>query len=106
MHGGQDERNLGVADLVLGVFSMFTDVAISVVHGDPGRSNIRISNDGTVGLLDFDESRGALQLDYTFPLHRRFRGYIQFFDGYGDSLIDYNADIERVGIGILLSDLL
>ena len=51
-------------------------------------------------------SRGAIQLDYTFPLYGRVRGYAQLFNGYGNSLIDYNHNITRAGVGFLLSDIL
>jgi Ser/Thr protein kinase RdoA (MazF antagonist) len=41
---------------VLAVFAAMSGVATSVVHGDPGPSNLRITDDGRVGLLDWDES--------------------------------------------------
>lgn len=42
---------------LLAVFGSFSDAPQSVIHGDAGASNLRICPDGTVGLLDFDESR-------------------------------------------------
>ena len=43
--------------LIKATFAEFADVPTAVVHGDPGRSNIRITDAGEIGLLDWDESR-------------------------------------------------
>ena len=53
-------------------------------------------------------SRGAVEGGWSFPLfgYPYMKGYVQIFSGYGESLIDYNHYVNRVGIGLLLSDLL
>lgn len=55
--------------------------------------------------LDLDEPRGAIQLDWSIPLgHSPVRGYVQYFYGYGDGLIDYDFIANRLSIGFLLTD--
>lgn len=56
--------------------------------------------------LEFNSNnRGAAQLDWTFPIAGvdDVFAYVQFFSGYGESLIDYNKHSDRISIGFSLS---
>lgn len=52
--------------------------------------------------------KGAAQLGVIIPFTRgettRARFYLHVFDGYGESLIDYDRRVRRIGLGFMLSD--
>jgi phospholipase A1 len=50
---------------------------------------------------NFSTNRGGVQLSWAFPLAGHFKGYAQYFSGYGQSLIDYNYYQNVVGLGLL-----
>jgi phospholipase A1 len=50
------------------------------------------------------ENKGAIQLGWSFPINDRIQGYVEYFNGYGESLIYYNHHAQRLGIGFKLTN--
>jgi len=56
--------------------------------------------------LESGFERGTVTLGWSFPLfhYKFFKGYIQYFSGYGMSLIDYDQYVNQIGIGLSFTD--
>ena len=91
----------------------YGDLLLSWRHGDSNLSALVRNN------LQQQNNRGSVQLDWSIPITRRpsldnvdvarqsgreLRFYVQFFTGYGETLIDYNHYQTTIGIGLMLSD--
>lgn len=49
-------------------------------------------------------SKGAIEFGCEFPLFDSgVSGYLQYFSGYGESLIDYDTKIDKIGLGFMVS---
>ncbi len=52
------------------------------------------------------ESRGSVEFDWSFPIAGRddLQFFVQYFDGYGESLIDFDIKSQRLGLGFKLGN--
>ncbi|WP_339721066.1 phospholipase A [uncultured Paraglaciecola sp.] len=50
------------------------------------------------------QNKGTIQLGWSFPINDRIQGYVEYFNGYGESLIYYNQHTQRLGIGFKLTN--
>ncbi|WP_083468479.1 phospholipase A [Stenotrophomonas pictorum] len=66
------------------------------------RNGHEVALTGRHSLRSGDRAHGSLQLDYGFPINNLLRGHVQVFDGYGESMIDYNHRATYVGVGVSL----
>ncbi|MCL4183932.1 MAG: phospholipase A [Burkholderiaceae bacterium] len=50
--------------------------------------------------------KGAVQIDYSRPtgFSPRLRWHLQYVDGYGESMLDYDTRVHRFGVGVMLND--
>jgi phospholipase A1 len=49
-------------------------------------------------------NRGAVELGWSYPITTNLRLYAQYFNGYGESLVDYDHRVNRIGFGVMLND--
>lgn len=91
---GNDDDNPDIEDYVGRGDAMLTYTHGGHVFTVLGRHSLRTG----------ENSRGAVQVDYGFPINRSFRAHMQLFHGYGESLIDYNHKATYLGLGISLLD--
>lgn len=54
--------------------------------------------------LESKLARGSTVLTISYPISKNFSLYGQYFNGYGQSLIEYNHKTQSAGIGIALND--
>jgi len=52
--------------------------------------------------LRVNDNKGAVELNVALPLYDTAKLYIQYFNGYGENLLDYNHVSNRLSIGILI----
>ena len=48
-------------------------------------------------------NRTSVEFGYSFPMGDTIKGFFQYYNGYGESLIDYDRSTTRIGLGFMLA---
>lgn len=62
--------------------------------------------DAIGGLVRYNpfKNKGAIQIDYTYPIRGGMKAYLQLFHGYGENIQNYNHADTNIGIGLMFND--
>jgi phospholipase A1 len=83
------------------------DITRYLGHGDVSLSWVHGRNEWSATLKNPTRpDRGGVELGWSFPLFKQtpVRGYVQYYYGYGENLLDYNHVNNRLSLGFLVSD--
>ena len=69
-----------------------------IISHQLGRTLITL--EATHSLRFGSENRGSLRLGWSFPIDGYLRGHLEVFEGYGETLIDYNHRQFTIGFGV------
>lgn len=50
------------------------------------------------------DNNSGYELDWSLPFSKRIKMLVQYYNGYGESLIDYNFRSTRIGVGVVIDD--
>lgn len=50
------------------------------------------------------DNKSSLEVNWAFPVYEAVDLYVQYYNGYGESLIDYDHRVNRISVGILIYD--
>ena len=56
------------------------------------------------GHYNWNTGYGGGELGWSYPMTKTLRFYTQLYSGYGESMIDYNFNQARFGVGFMLND--
>ncbi len=70
----------------------------AIVSHQFGRNLITL--EATHSLRFGSDNRGSLRLGWSFPIDGYLRGHLEVFEGYGETLIDYNHRQFTIGFGV------
>ena len=70
-----------------------------------GYGDLTISYPYKKNLFSSVVRKKSVQLDWTFPIYglKDVYGYLQYFNGYGENLVDYDEKVEKIGLGFAIT---
>ena len=54
--------------------------------------------------LQLNGNKGSIELGWSYAIIKNLRVYLQYYNGYGESMIDYNNFAHRIGLGLMIND--
>jgi phospholipase A1 len=79
------------------------DIADYLGHGEL-RLGYKWDQYRFTSILRNGDGQTSADLSVSWPINEKLSGFVQFYNGYGETLVDYNNRMRRIGFGFILAD--